>query len=156
MSELLNDSPTAVKHRGRILNELAPIEKILYVAEGQVYEPLGGDTFNLLIGAIVVTNERLLIFESKMFGRVACHQVAWRDVQKDGRSRDGKVAIQKGGPRPIWEISIWEGKSHQSPLNTKRLDLLSLSIDEARTAISTERGAEAIDAYEELKRRRGL
>lgn len=156
MSELLNDSPTAVKHRERVLSELAPTEQILYVAEGQVFEPLGANNFNLFIGAIVVTSQRLLIFESKMLGRVALYQVAWRDVQKDGRSRDGKVALQKGGPRPIWEISIWEGKSHRSPLDTKRLDMLSLSINEARTAIAAERGAEAVDAYEELKRRRGF
>lgn len=156
MSELLNDSPTAIKLRDRILADMGSAEKILYVVEGHVFEPTGGGHFNLFVGAILVTTERLAVYESKALGRMGKNEVAWRDVQKDGRSADGKVAIQKGGARPIWEISIWEGKSHKSPLNTTQLDLLSLSITDARSAIAAGRGAEAADAYEELKRKRGF
>lgn len=156
MSELLNDSPTAIKLRDRILADMSPSEKVLFVAEGQVVEPLGGGNFNLIVGAIVVTTERLAVFESKALGRMAKYQVAWRDVQNDGKMPTGKVAIQKNGPRPIWEIGIWEGKSYKTPLDTRQLDLLSLSITEARSAIAAERGAEAEDAYEELKRKRGF
>lgn len=156
MSELLNDSATAFKLRDRILADMSPAEKILFVAEGQVLEPIGGSNFNLFIGAIVATTERLAVFESKALGRMGKNEVAWRDVQKDGRTADGKVGIQKSGSRPIWEISIWEGKSHKTPLDMKQLDLLSLSITDARSAIAAERGAEAADAYEELKRKRGF
>jgi hypothetical protein len=156
LSELLNDSPTATKLRDRILADMSPSEKILFATEGQVVERLGGTDFILFIGAIVVTTERLAVFESKALGRMGKNDVAWRDVQKDGRTADGMVAIQKSGSRPIWEVSIWEGKSYKSPLNMRQLDLLSLSIDEARSAIAAERGAEAADAYEELKRKRGF
>ncbi len=156
MSELLNDSPTAIKLRDRILADLSPAEKVLFVTEGQVMEPIGGGNFNLFIGAIVVTTERLAVFESKALGRMGKNHVAWRDVQKDGRMVDGRVAIQKNGSRPRWEIGIWEGKSYKTPLDTKQLDLLSLSITEARSAIAAERGADAVDAYEELKRKRGF
>lgn len=69
MSDLLNDSPTAAKPRHRILAKLGPNEQILYVADGQIYEPSSRDDFVLYIGAILVTSERLLSVESKLFGR---------------------------------------------------------------------------------------
>jgi hypothetical protein len=156
VSDLLNDSPTAVKFRDRILPELQG-EQVLFVAEGQVMEPTGsgaGD-FRLYIGAIIVTDRRLLVAEGKAFGRVTFQYVEWGDVQKNGRDREGKVAIQKSGRWPIWQISIWEGKSYKTPLDRKSLDLLSLSIEEAYQAVRTDRVSDSVSAYEELKRRRG-
>ncbi len=163
MSKLLDDSPTAVKLRDRILKEVGANEQILYVTEGQVYEPLGGEDFVLYIGAIIVTTERLLVFESKVLGRSALYQTTWREVEQSGRHDNGEVGIQKRGRRPIWRISIWEGKSYKTPLDMKRLDMLALAIQEARLAVAAETAAETADhdaqvsdEYEKLKRRRGF
>lgn len=160
VSELLNDSPTAVKFRDGILNELHPGEQVLYAADAQVMEPTGGTNFNLYIGSVIVTNERLLVAEGKMMGRVAFHSVPWSEVEKSGRLNDGKVGIQKTisskSRWPLWEISIWEGKSYKTPLDKKRLDLLSLSIQEARMAVAASHEADVDSAYDELRRRRGF
>jgi hypothetical protein len=162
VSELLNDSPTAVKFRDRIINELHPGEHVLYATDAEVMEPTGsgpGD-FNLYVGSVIVTNERLLVVEGKMMGRVAFHSVAWSDVEKFGWGNDGKLGIQKAiSPKsrwPIWKIGIWEGKSYKTPLDKKRLGLLSLSIQEAQAAVSASRESDVDSAYEELKRRRNL
>jgi hypothetical protein len=56
--------------------------------------------------------------------------------------------------RPIWEISIWEGKSHKTPLDKKHLDLLALSIQDARAPIAAQHNADVDSAYDDLKRRR--
>jgi Bacterial PH domain len=160
MSDLLNDSPTAVKFRDRILNELHPGEQVLYAADAQVTEPMGGTDFNLYIGSVIVTNERLLVTEGKMMGRVSFHSVPWIEVVKSGHLNDGKVGIQKTVSArsrwPLWEIGIWEGKSYKTPLDRKRLDLLSRSIQEARLAIAAADEADMDSAYDELKRRRGF
>jgi hypothetical protein len=137
-------------------------EQVLYAVDAQVMEPTGraaGD-FNLYIGSVIVTNERLVVVEGKALGRVAFHSVLWSDVEKSGRGNDGKVGIQKTVSSrshwPIWEISIWEGKSYKTALDKQRLDLLSLSIQEARAAIAASHAADVGSAYEELKRRRGF
>ena len=169
MSELLNDSPTAVKIRDKILSQLHPGEQVLYVTEGQVQEPYGSGTgdFNLYIGAIIVTSERLLVFESKAFGRASHVEAVWRDVERTGRHDTGEVGVQKyvhaSRGRPLWKISIWEGKSYKTPLDAGRLDMLSMAIQEARLALAAEMADEsaAHDAqvgndYEELRRRRGF
>jgi Bacterial PH domain len=158
VSELLNDSPTAVKFRDRVLDELHPGERVLYATDAQVVEPMGGMDFNLYIGSVIVTNERLLVAEGKMMGRVTFHSVPWNVVQKSGRLNDGRVGVQKSvSPKsrwPLWEISIWEGKSHKTPLDRKRLDLLSLSIQEARATVAASHQTDVESAYDELKRRR--
>lgn len=160
MSELLNDSPTALKYRDRILAELYSDEKVMFAVDAQVMEPTPGDRFNLYIGAVIVTTERLLVVESKAMGRVVFHSVPWGDVEQAGQANDGEVAIRKtvssNSRWPLWKISIWEGKSYKTPLDKKQLDLLGLSIQEARAAVAASRDAEAGSAYEELKRRRGF
>jgi len=162
VSELLNDSPTAVKFRDRILSELGDEEQVLYAADGQVIEPTGtgsGD-FNLYVGSIIVTTVRLLVVEGKMLGGARLQSVAWTDVEKTGQFEDGTVGINKvissRNRWPIWKISIWEGKSHKTPLDTKRLGLLSLSVQEAKAAVSASQDADVTLAHEELKRRRGF
>lgn len=159
MSDLLNDSPTAVKFRDRILAELHSGEQVLYAADGQVTEPHGGTDFGLYIGSIIVTSERLLLVEGKMMGRAAFTSVSWTDVVKSGRGDDGRVGVQKNitsrSRWPIWEIRIWEGKSFKTPLDKTRLDLVSLSIQEALSAVKGAEGADTLSAYEELKKRRG-
>jgi hypothetical protein len=163
VSDLLNDSPTAVKFRDRILKELGATERILYVTDGEVKEPLGGNDFVLYSGAIIVTNERLVVVESKALGRCVLNQTIWRNVESSGRHDSGAIVIRKPGSRPIWKISIWEGKSYKTPLDKKRLDMLALAIEEVRLTVATERAAENADhdaqvrgEYEELKRRRGF
>jgi hypothetical protein len=160
VSDLLNDSPTAVKFLDRILGELFDGEQVLFATDGQVVEPTGGSAtdFNLYVGAIIVTNERLLVAEGKMMGRVAFHSVAWTDVEKSGRSEDGMVVVQKRisskNRWPLWKIGIWEGKAYKSPLDQKSLDLLRLSMVEARESVEASHQADVGSAYEELKRRR--
>lgn len=162
MSKLLNDSPTAVKFRDRILAELHPDERVLYAADAQVMEPTGGGPgdFNLYIGSVIVTSERLLAAEGKMMGRVAFFSVPWSEVEKAGRGTDGAVVVQKAVSMksrwPIWKISIWEGKSYKTPLDRQRLDLLLMSIHEARAAVSASHEDDTVAAYEELKCRRGF
>ena len=161
MSELLNDSPTAVKYRDRVLAELHPGERVMYAVDAQVMEPMPFKKFNLYIGSVIVTNERLLVAEGKALGRGATfHSASWGEVENVGRGNDGKVGIQKTVSSksrwPLWEISIWEGESYKTPLDKKQLDLLSLSIQEARAAVAASRGADVDSAYEELKRRRGF
>lgn len=160
MSELLTDSPTAMKFRDRIVNELHAGEQVLYAADAQVMEPMGGANFNLYIGSVIVTSERLLVAEGKVLGKVSFHSVPWSEVEKSGRLSDGKVGIQKTislkSRWPLWEISIWEGKSYKTPLDRKSLDLLSLSIQEARAAIAASHDADVDSAYDDLKRRRGF
>jgi hypothetical protein len=160
MSDLLSDSPTAAKYRDRVLAELHGGEKVMYAVDAQVFEPTTGSNFNLYIGAVIVTNERLLIAEGKAFSRVTFHSVLWGDVEQAGQANDGKVGIRKSVSSksrwPIWEISIWEGKSFKTPLDKKQLDLLALSIQEARVAVAATREADVDSAYEELKRRRGF
>jgi len=159
MSDLLNDSQTAVKFRDRILAELHPGEEVLYAAEGQVTEPHGGSDFALYIGSIIVTSERLLLVEGKMMSRVAFVSLAWPDVVKVGRGDDGRVGVQKNitsrSRWPLWEMRIWEGKSWKTPLDRTRLDLLYLSIQDALAAVQAAEGADTLSAYEELKKRRG-
>ena len=168
MSELLDDSPTAARLKDRIIAEIAPGERILFVTEGHVIEPWGGgpSNFGLYIGAIIVTSVRILSVESKMLGRAAFRSKYWRDVEKIGRYDRGEVGlheyVHKSKGRPIWRIEIWEGKSHKSPLDMRRLDMLSLAMDEARSAVAAEMAAESADhaaqvadEYEQLKRRRG-
>jgi hypothetical protein len=160
VSDLLNDSPTAVKFRDRILSELHPGELVLYASDAQVMEPTGGTDFNLYIGSVIVTKERLLVAEGKMMGRVAFQSLPWSDVEKSGRLNDGKVGIRESisstSRWPLWEISIWEGKSYKTPLDKKRLGLLSLSIQEAQEAVAASNEADVDSAYDELKRRRGV
>jgi hypothetical protein len=159
MSDLLNDSPTAVTFRDRILAELHSGEKVLYAADGQVKEPHGGSDYALYIGSIIVTSERLLVVESKMRGRAAFYSVAWTDVVTTGRGNDGTVGVQTNVTSrsrwPIWEIKIWEGKSWTTPLDKVRLDLVSFSIQEGLAAVQAAEGADTLSAYEELKKRRG-
>jgi hypothetical protein len=160
VTDLLNDSPTAVKYRDRVLAELHSGEQVMYAVDAQVMEPTPGNNFNLYIGSVIVTNERLLVVEGKALGRVAFHSVPWGEIEKSGRGNDGKVGIQKTisskSRWPLWEISIWEGKSYKTPLDKKQLDLLSLSIQEARAAVAASQEADVDSAYEELKRRRGV
>lgn len=160
MSDLLNDSPTAAKYRDRVLAELYSGEQVMYAVDAQVMEPTPGNNFNLYIGAVIVTTERILVAEGKALGRVAFHSVPWGDVEQAGQGNDGKVGIRKTVSSksrwPLWEISIWEGKSFKTPLDKKQLDLLALSIQEARAAVAASRDADAGSAYEELKRRRGF
>jgi hypothetical protein len=162
VSELLNDSPTALKLRDRVLSELHGGEQVYYAADGQVMEPTGGGPgdFNLYVGSVIVTNERLLVAESKMLGGARFWSVAWTDVEEAGRYDDGTVGVRKSlsstNRWPLWKISIWEGKSHKTPLDKKRLDLLALSIKEAQDAVAASRVADAADSYEDLKRRRGF
>lgn len=159
MSDLLNDSPTAVKFRDKILAELHPGEQVLYASDAQVTEPHGGSDFALYVGAVIVTSERLLVVEGKMMGRVAFYSVAWTDVVKTGRGNDGIVGVQKNVTSrsrwPLWEIRIWEGKSWKTPLDKTRLDLVALSIQDGLAAVQAAEGAETMSAYEELKKRRG-
>mgnify|MGYP000041176429 CR=1 FL=1 len=88
-----------------------------------------------------MTNERLLLAEPKMMGRASFVSVPWGEVEDGGRTNDGDVVIKrkaKGfGSWPIWEIQIWEGKSHRSPRNQTRLDLLSLCIRDAWQAVKS-------------------
>jgi hypothetical protein len=160
VSKLLNDSPTAVKYRDRVLAELHPSEQVMYAADAQVMEPTFGNNFNLYIGSVIVTNERLLVADAKSLGRLTFHSVSWGEVEQAGRLNDGKVGIQKTVSSknrwPIWQISMWEGKSYKTPLDKKQLDLLALSIQEARAAIAAMRDADVNSAYEELRRRRGF
>lgn len=153
MSDLLNDSATAIKVRSQILDELEPGEGILYVGEGHVVEPWGSN-FLLFVGALIVTTKRFLCVESKAFGRVSVHSVRWNEVVKTGRLDGGEVAIQKLGIRSLWKVSIWEGKSFKTPLSRKQLDMLSFSIAEAQSMVEAEHGAEVASDYEELRRRR--
>jgi hypothetical protein len=164
MSDLLNDSSTAVKVRDKILAELGPDEQVFYAAEGQVTEPTGsgpGD-FNLYVGAIIVTNERLLVAEAKMMGRAAFWSLPWADVDEIGRYPDGtlgyKKKLKQGVRWPLWKAQIWEGKSYKTPLDAKALDILAISSQEAFDAVSqaalATRVEDASSAYEELKRRR--
>lgn len=165
MSELLNDSATAIKIRDRVLGELKAGEQILYVAEGQVNEPTGSGAadFNLYIGALIVTNQRLLVGESKMIGGAKFASLQWADVEQIGRRQDGAVAykkILKQGVRwPLWIATAWVGKSYKTPVDLKALDLLEMSSREAFDAVhqaaATARVDDAATAYEELKRRRG-
>lgn len=164
MTDLLNDSPTAVKVRDKILAGLHPDEQVFYATEGQVMEPTGngpGD-FNLYVGAIIVTNQRLLVAEAKMMGRAALWSLPWTDVDSIGRYPDGTVGFKKqlkqGVRWPLWKAQVWEGKSYKTPLDTKALDILAISAKEALDAVSeaalASRVEEASSAYEELKRRR--
>lgn len=164
MSDLLNDSATAVKIRDRILAELGPDEQVFYAVEGQVTEPTGSGpgAFNLYVGAIIVTNERLLLAETRMMGRAAFWSLRWADVEEIGRFPDGAVGYKKKlNPNvryPLWKAEIWEGKSYKTPLDAKALDVLAMSSKEAFDAISqaalAARVEDASSAYEELKRRR--
>ena len=163
MSNLLNDSTTAVKVRDRILAELKSGEQVYYVAEGQILEPTGSGpgAFNLYVGALIVTNQRLLVAESKM-GRARFQSLQWVDLEKMGRRADGCVLYQKtlkqGVHWPLWEAKIWVGKSFKTPLDMKALDVLELSSREAFTAVNEAQTAarvnDATSAYEQLKRRR--
>jgi len=164
MSDLLNDSATAVKLRDKILAELHAGEQVFYAGEGQVMEPTGsgpGD-FNLYVGAIIVTNQRLLLAEAKMMGRAAFWSLPWADVEQIGRYEDGalryKKTLKQGVRWPLWKVQIWEGKSHKTPLDMKALDILEMSSREAFDAVSqamvASRVEDAGNAYEELKRRR--
>lgn len=164
MSDLLNDSATAVKVRDKILAELRPDEQVFYAAEGQVTEPTGGGPgdFNLYVGAIIVTNERLLVAEAKMLGGARFLSLPWADVNEIGRYPDGTVGYKKelkqGVRWPLWKVQMWEGKSFKTPVDTKGLDILAMSSKEAYDAVSqaalASRVDEASSAYEELKRRR--
>lgn len=165
MSDLLTDSPNAVKIRDRILGELRPNEQVLFATDALVHEPRGGSQFYLYTGvAIIVTSERLLLAEPKMMGRASFVSVPWTDVENGGRTNDGDVVVQrkvKGfGSWPIWEIQIWEGKNHRSPRDQTRLNILSMCIRDAWQAVkSADAVVEAADtaaAYEELKKRRGF
>ena len=164
MSDLLNDSTTAVKLRDKVLVELRSDEQVFYAADGQVTEPTGSNPgdFNLYIGAIIVTDERLLIAESKMMGRAAFWSLPWADVEEIGRYPDSAVGYKKklkqGVRWPLWRAQIWEGKSHKTPLDVKALDILAMSSKEAFDAVSQAKLASRVEdadsAYEELKRRR--
>jgi hypothetical protein len=164
MSDLLNDSATAVKLRDRILADLHQGEQVFYAAEGIVMEPTGSgpSDFYLYGGAIIVTNERLLLAEAKMMGRAALTSLLWEDVDEIGRYPDGAVGYKKklkqGVSRPLWKAQIWEGKSYKTPLDAKALDILAMSSKEAFDAVSqaalASRVEDASSAYEELKRRR--
>jgi len=166
MSDLLNDSATAVKVRDKILAELHPDEQVFYAAEGQVTEPTPAPSrpndFNLFAGAIIVTNERLLVAEAKMLGGARFWSLPWADVNEIGRYPDGAVGYKKtlkqGVQWPLWKVQIWEGKSYKTPLDAKALDILAMSSKEAFDAVSqaalASRVEDASSAYEELKRRR--
>lgn len=105
-------------------------------------------------------SELLTDSPSKMLGKASFHSEPWSEVEKSGRLSDGKVGIQKTisskSRWPLWEIGIWEGKSYKTPLDRKSLDLLSLSIQEARAAIAASHDADVDSAYDDLKRRRGF
>lgn len=162
MSELLSDSPTAVKYRDRILQELHAGERVLYASDSTigVLDPVEGGCSNVYIGAIIVTNERLLSAEGKMMGRVAFRSVPWGDVENIAQTPDGKVGVLRTRSSErhyrLWSVAIRTGKSSSSPLDKTRLDLLRLSIQDARAAVADSRAAESDSAYEELKRRRGF
>lgn len=166
MSDLLNDSATAVKVRDKILAELHPDEQVFYAVDGQILEPQSlehrPNQFHLLVGAIIVTSERLLVVAAKMMGRAGFSPLRWVDVDSIGRLPDGTVGYKKKIKPdvrwPLWKAQIWEGKSHSTPLDAKALDLLALSSKEAFDAVSKAEHAARVEdastAYEELKRRR--
>jgi hypothetical protein len=162
VSELLNDSPTAVKYRDRILEELHAGEQVLcaYDSTIAVLDPVEGGCSNVYLGAVIVTNERLLSVEGKMMGRVAYRSVPWGDVEQVLQSPDGKVGVMRTRSSErhyrLWSVGIWEGKSNSSPLDKTRLDVLRLSIQEARAAVADSQATQSDSAYEELKRRRGF
>ena len=177
MSDLLNDSPTAAKFRDRILAAIGPGEQILFAMDGEVFV-LMPDT--VYIGAVIVTNLRILVLETKAFGRATLHAIGWRDVESAGWHDDGaglSVAVttrrdamlaskaqRSGESLPLrWKVRAWQGQSFKSPLDKRTLELLALTIQEARDAITKEEAAagadhamEVLDAYEELKKRRGF
>jgi hypothetical protein len=166
MSELLNDSTTALKIRDKILLELQPNEQVFYAVDGQIFvpTPIPGrpNDFYLIVGAIIVTNERLLIAETKLMGRAGFTSLQWEDVDSIGRFPDSTVGydlkIKPGVRWPRWKAQIWEGKSHSTPLDTRALDVLAMSSKEAFDAVSAAAHASRVEdvssAYEELKRRR--
>jgi hypothetical protein len=166
MSDLLNDSATAVKIRDKILIELRPGEQVFYAAEGQVTEPQPlahrPNDFHLYVGAIIVTNERLLVAEAKMLGGARFTSLPWADVSEIGRYPDGRVGykrtLKQGVQWPLWQVHIWAGKSYKTPLDAKALDILAMSSTEAYDAVRQASLAARVDdassAYEELKRRR--
>jgi len=96
---------------------------------------------------------------SVQMGRVAMHSVPWTDVVKVGRGDDGRVGVQKNitsqNRWPIWEIQIWEGKPYKTPHDKTRLDLVSVCIHEALSAVKEAERADTLSAYEELRKRRG-
>ena len=146
--------------------KLGPNEQVFYAADGQIVvpQPIPGrpNDFHLMVGAIIVTNERLLMVEAKMLGGARFSSLPWADVSEIGRYPDGVVGYKKtlkpGVQWPLWKVQIWEGKSHKTPLDTKALDLLAMSSSEAYDAVAAaalaSRAEEAGSAYEELKRRR--
>jgi hypothetical protein len=73
MSDLLNDSATAVKVRDKLCEELYGDEEVFYATDGNVAEPfgIGGRELHLMVGAIIVTDRRLLVAEAKMLGRAS-------------------------------------------------------------------------------------
>jgi hypothetical protein len=141
-----------------------PGEQVFYVVEGQVNEPTGGGAtdFNLYIGALIVTNQRLLVGESKMMGGAKFASLLWADVEQIGRRQDGSVAYKKtlrqGVRWPLWIATAWVGKSYKTPVDLKALDVLEMSSREAFDAVHqaalSARVDDAASAYEELKRRR--
>lgn len=165
MTDLLNDSPTAVQLRESILRELRDDESVLFVAEGKVLEPLGGfSTSKVYLGAILVTNHRLMVAERKLMRKAKLTSLRWADVADSGRD-DDEVIIQKS-PSSSFGYPIWKVRLDRKPTTDERsgrpewkvdykgLDLLALSIREARAAVEASRVEESRSAYEELRRRR--
>ena len=161
MSDILSDSETASSDRDRVLSELGPVEKVMFAMDGVVAErhPAGAK-FNVRGGAFIVTNERLILAErGGIFGggRLSFDSVPWGNVEKVVQAADGPVTIYKTNMLtsrwPIWSISKNQADNvHVS--DKKRLDLLALSIEEARTTFVASQKSDSESAYEELKRRR--
>jgi Bacterial PH domain len=129
VSALLSRSRTANQNRDRILAELEPEEQILAVAEGSVLAQDGYGS-SRYVGAIVVTDGRLICVESKPFGRLGLTSLPWHSVREDGvgsgPDRLGVRGVDSTGRWRLWQI--------ECPAGDEEMALLREAIATARAS----------------------